>query len=335
MHDLNIQPATQNVCRSKWQEGTASRARSRLLGFLDRCAARMERGYRAGGEPIVDPAVRMMAAYRAAVGDVGWRTAVREIRAHPTVAHFYADPYTLHGFQKPRGYPGDAVLLDFIYGGGTSSPYVERASPLGAAIYRECNAHPSSGAVRKRRDYLGRRIVSLSHQGRRPEILSVACGHLREADAFRRAAGAAHPGRFVAMDQDPATLEVALSDHRELPIEPYRGSVLTLLRTGNPLGTFDLIYSAGLYDYLSDDLALRLTAKLASMLKPGGRLLIANMMPQLPGAGYMEAVMDWWLVYRTLPQIQNLSSGLSPEYRVTTHRRPFVGYVEIEKGQSR
>jgi hypothetical protein len=103
---------------------------------------------------------------------------------------------------------------------------------------------------------------------------------------------------------------VALSDHRELPIEPYRGSLLTLLRPGNPLGTFDLIYSAGLYDYLSADVALRLTAKLATMLKPEGRLLIANMLPGLPArrtvhgsadglvAGLSNAAPDQELVFR-------------------------------------
>ena len=51
----------------------------------------MERGYRAGGQPILDPTVRLMAAYRAALGEVEWR-AVREIRAHPAVARFYEDP---------------------------------------------------------------------------------------------------------------------------------------------------------------------------------------------------------------------------------------------------
>jgi extracellular factor (EF) 3-hydroxypalmitic acid methyl ester biosynthesis protein len=334
MSDYTIPQASACVRWSKANLG-ASRARSRLLAFLDRCRVTMERGCSTTREPLVDPAVRLMAGYREALGPEEWRSAIREIREHPTIRYFYEDPYTAHGFHKPRGYPGDAVLLDFIYGGGTSSPFVERASALGKAIYYECNAHPSSRAIRSRRDYLGHRVVSLCRNGRRPEILSVACGHLREADAFRLATGAGHPGRYVAMDQDPATLEVALSEYSELALEPYRGSVLSLLRPGNPLDTFDLIYTAGLYDYLSAEVALRLTAKLATLLKPRGRLLIANMLPELPGAGYMEAVMDWWLVYRSLSEIKDLSRGLGPGYRVTTRRRPFVGYLEIENGESK
>lgn len=197
---------------------------------------------------------------------------------------------------------------------------------------------PSFVAIRNRRDYLSSRLAALCRTGGRPHILSVACGHLREADSLDSAIlesailnSAIRPGRFVALDQDPATLEVAKSDHRGIGIEPVQASVLTLLRSGPELGAFDFIYSAGLYDYLSDDVARRLTAKLAGMLNPHGRLLIANMLPELPAAAYMEAVMDWTLVYRTLPQVKNLAGAA---HRVVTFERPFIAYMEIENGDS-
>jgi hypothetical protein len=73
------------------------------------------------------------------------------------------------------------------------------------------------------------------------------------------------------------------------------------------LGRFELIYSAGLYDYLPDALARRLTARLVQMLAPGGRLLIANFVPGGSGRGYMELFMDWTLVLRTPAQMQALA----------------------------
>jgi SAM-dependent methyltransferase len=126
-------------------------------------------------------------------------------------------------------------------------------------------------------------------------------------------------------------LATAQADHRALPLNARQISVLDLLRGGQQLGAFDLIYSAGLYDYLSDTTARRLTRQLAGMLKPGGHLLIANMLPGLPAAAYMEAVMDWWLIYRTLAQFAALSSDLGSAYRVTTHTGPYVAYIDIAK----
>ena len=34
---------------------------------------------------------------------------------HPIQSLLHQDPLTLRSFSKPRGYPGDAVILDFIY----------------------------------------------------------------------------------------------------------------------------------------------------------------------------------------------------------------------------
>jgi extracellular factor (EF) 3-hydroxypalmitic acid methyl ester biosynthesis protein len=310
--------------------GTPQKAQ--LLRLLDRCAADLENCDGPLSRPIVTPIASALSEYRNAISGDEWLESIRsELQPHPILARLHEDPYSSYGFRKPRGYAGDAVLLDFIYGGSANSVLVENASPLGAALYRECMQHPSFLAIRSRRDYLRDRLAALCRSGSRPHILSVACGHLREADSLYRAI---RPGRFVALDQDPVTLEVAQSEHRGIGVELVEASVLKLLRSGRELGAFDFIYSAGLYDYLSDDVARRLTAKLAGMLNPGGRLLVANMLPELPSAAYMEAVMDWWLVYRPLHQLKNLAGGLGSAHRVVTYLRPFIAYIEIENGDA-
>jgi len=316
--------------------GRASDARSRLFTFLDRRAGRLESRSHAAAGRIAAPTARLLAAYRSALSRDEWRAAiVSEIRPHPILAYLHEDPFSSHGFRKPRGYEGDAVLLDFVYGGGASSVWVENATPLGAALYRECVRHPSFAALRARRDYLGVELAASCAAARRPEILSVACGHLREATVLHGKRSDALPGRLVALDQDPETLATAQADHASLPLDARQISVLALLRGDQQLGQFDFIYLAGLYDYLSDDTARRLTRQLTDMLKPGGRLLTANMLPDLPAAAYMEAVMDWWLIYRTLAEFETLSLDLGPGYRVASHTGPYVGYVNIEKERAR
>ena len=319
------------VARSRpWIRKQWGHEKSRLLRVLDRYAAE----FRAGciSQPITTPVASALAGYRNRVPAEEWReTVARDLRPHPIIPLLHQDPYSSYGFRKPRGYPGDAVLLDFMYGGGASSELVKAASHVGAVLYDECRRHPSFAAVRGRRDYLAQRLGALCESGR-PHILSVACGHMREAAMLDAANAATRPGRFVALDQDAVTLQVVRADHAVLSPEPVQASVLALLRSGHEIGTFDFIYSAGLYDYLSDDVARRLTVRLAGMLKPNGCLLVANMLPNLPAAGYMETVMDWWLIYRTIRQLRSVSGDVRAA-TVIAHRRPHVGYIEIVNGK--
>ncbi len=306
-----------------------TRRRAHLLCAMDQYAEDLA----AGRYSAVANIAGALAVYRAQVSHEEWRETVeRDLRPHAITSLLHQDPYSSYGFRKPRGYAGDAVLLDFIYGGGASASLVASASTEGIAIYRQCLRHPSTAAIRARRDHLASRLTALYRSGKRPRVLSVACGHLREAGRLERAGVAAAPGRFVALDQDADTLEVALGDHPSLPIEPVQQSAFTLLRSGHQLGTFDFIYSAGLYDYLSDDFASRLTAKLTAMLKPNGRLLIANMLADFPGAAYMEAIMDWWLIYRTTAQFKRLANRAVDVKRVRVYAKRHVVYMEIVKG---
>jgi extracellular factor (EF) 3-hydroxypalmitic acid methyl ester biosynthesis protein len=78
------------------------------------------------------------------------------------------------------------------------------------------------------------------------------------------------------------------------------------------LSDLDLIYCAGLYDYLSDLLGTRLTSILYSGLRPGGRLLLGNLVEAPDTTWVMDFVMDWSLNYRTDESMLALASRLSP-----------------------
>jgi chemotaxis methyl-accepting protein methylase len=86
--------------------------------------------------------------------------------------------------------------------------------------------------------------------------------------------------------------------------------VRELIRSGNVLGRFDFIYVLGLYDYLSEEAGGRLLRRLFGMLNPGGKVWIANFSGDPWSVGYMEAMMDWWLVYRSPEQMAEFRSVL-------------------------
>ena len=91
-------------------------------------------------------------------------------------------------------------------------------------------------------------------------------------------------------------------------MEVREGSALGLIRTGREeFGRFDFIYALGLYDYLSDEAGRRLLSAAVEMLNPGGRVWVANFTEDLWSSGYMEAVMDWWLVYRSESSLASMT----------------------------
>ena len=245
-----------------------------------------------------------------------WRGLVeRQVRQHPVLGIIHQAPFTQRAFAKPRGYPGDAVTLDYIYG-------LERpvsASDVVRRLYAWEFQTPSCRSVRARKALLAEQIDAAGARTPRPRIMSLACGHLREAsDAMLlldRGAGA-----FFAVDQDAESLATVAAEFSDYGVNAVQGSVRGVLAGKVAYRNLDLVYAAGLYDYLADSLAVALTARLFSMLGSGGRLLVPNFNPSLRDIGYLEAFMDWWLLYRDDDDMQRLVAAI-PEADLAESRQ--------------
>ena len=213
-----------------------------------------------------------LAHLRGVVSRDDWAALCRDVfLPHPLSEVLLADPLTRRALEKPRGYAGDAIMMDMIYSEGEFGPGWMKATGLGSAIHRFILSRPTSEGVRGRRRVIAGHIEALTRDRHNVEVLSVACGHLREARLVS-ASAARNIRRLTAFDQDEESLrEVS----RSLPgwaIEEVPGSIRRLIVGGEDLGSYDLIYSLGLYDYLAQPAAERLTASLFKLLKPGGRL---------------------------------------------------------------
>jgi extracellular factor (EF) 3-hydroxypalmitic acid methyl ester biosynthesis protein len=234
-----------------------------------------------------------------------WCEVARSVREHALFKHAQEEPVTHRAFSKPRGYAGDAVTMDLLYRSAPEATEIGAAPPerLGRLLLDQA---PAIG-VRERRSSMARTLERLGRRNVGSEVLSVACGHMREAG--KTPPSGAGIARLVGLDQDGRSLSEVRRSLRGRPVETVERSVRTLLRGEAGLGRFDLIYSMGLYDYLEERTAQRLTRVLFDQLRPGGRLMIANFLP-IPMRGYMEAFMDWWLVYRTPTDLARLTMDL-------------------------
>ncbi|TMP91145.1 MAG: class I SAM-dependent methyltransferase [Verrucomicrobia bacterium] len=221
--------------------------------------------------------------------------------------------------------------LRLIYTGDYRPLSAVPVTELGDAIFRYTIQCKAPKAVRIRRDFLVTQIDEVCESIPSAHILSVACGHLREAELSDSVQSRAF-GRFVALDQDPDSLKVVTQTCGALGVEAVRGSVKTLLSGSLVSDKFDFIYTAGLYDYLEQRLAQRLTEKLFEMLRPRGRLLIANYLPDLEDVGYMETYADWRLIYRDAAAMRRLTETIAApiaSVRIFPDTSQTVVYLEL------
>ena len=262
-----------------------------------------------------------------------WKQLINRGRNHSLCQIVHEDPFTRRAFEKPRGYAGDAVMMDYIYS-HESDFTIPDASPTGQAIFQYTTAAPASAGVRERRRHIAALLDRLGNHSPGRDVLAVACGHLREVNLSSEVRLGSF-GRFLALDADPASLDEVGAQYGRFGIKPIQADVRRMLSGRTDLGSFDLIYSTGLYDYLNDSIARRLTTNLFRDLRPGGQLVIANFLPEIRDVGYMEMFMDWHLVYRTRSDMLALADTIDEtelkEIRIRSEDNQNIIFLELTK----
>jgi len=87
-------------------------------------------------------------------------------------------------------------------------------------------------------------------------------------------------------------------------------------------GAFDLVYSCGLFDYLQLPSGVSLCRSLFSLVAPGGRLYVGNMVPSCASRWVMELHLDWFLVYRERSQMLEMGRMAAPGFAAEMVEEP-------------
>lgn len=245
------------------------------------------------------------------------RNTLRQHKLHKTLM---LDPFVAHAFDKPRGYAGDAGLIDLIY--DQTPP--EGTCDLGHQLFEVTTAFPVSRAVRERLSHASTTLARKINTGQ--SVLALACGHLREADGLV----GEDLSRLVAVDQDPVSIARIRAVHGDA-IATREANVLSYLRAAAREGErFDFIYTLGLTDYF-DDRAMSLLHHLMNRcLNPGGSILIANFLPDHIAAGWMDAVMDWQLIYRDETELHGFAAEVEMESRTWRDSTQSIAWCEMK-----
>jgi extracellular factor (EF) 3-hydroxypalmitic acid methyl ester biosynthesis protein len=230
-------------------------------------------------------------------------------------------PFNYRTYTKPLGYAGDYQMVNMIL----------RNRPEGPSLYAKLvNSFTLSMAPaeahRNRIDLLVEWLTAEAERGaaeKRPlRILNVGCGPAAEVERLIRGGAPIDHCEFQLVDFNEETLEYArdriekaITDTGSgVTVEYRHQSIHGLLkeaarRRDEPEPTHDVVYCAGLFDYLSDRICQRLLALFDSWVKPGGVTIASNVDPSNPIRFYMEYLLEWSLHYRTQAELKALAPG--------------------------
>jgi extracellular factor (EF) 3-hydroxypalmitic acid methyl ester biosynthesis protein len=241
---------------------------------------------------------------------------------------------------KPRGYAGDAEMMRLIYENAHVGRYV-----FNQLLHKHAVEMPSAEAVRLRRRYVPevlREIRARFPEARPFRFLSIASGPAWELQDIFTAAADVERLACVLLDQDPEALDAAREQAARIEgalgarpnVEYVNDSVRTMLRTrdlAGRLGRCELVYSMGLFDYLTPPVARAVLAKAYELVRPGGALLVGNYHVDNPGRVYMDYWMDWPLYYRTEQSMLELAAGLGGRATVTLDQTRCQLFLRLER----
>lgn len=249
-----------------------------------------------------------------------WPDARETFRNHPLCSKLLLDPYCAHSARRPRGYAGDADLIDMIY---TRRPPAG-GTPAGLDLFATSIEFQASEGVRKRRDFAESELLKAHKAGKR--ILSLACGHFREGTLLI----GQDLGNITVVDQDQLSLDVVRADHGHR-LNCVEANVIRFLKSAALRGEqWDYIYTLGLTDYF-DERAMALFHKLLKpCLAPDGHILLANFVPDHLAVGWMDAVMDWQLICRTEQDLENHARAVGFTPRTWRDETDSIAYCEMK-----
>lgn len=260
---------------------------------------------------------------------------------HPLIL---CSPFVHRSFTKPLGYAGDYQMVNMML-----FPPLDGASTYAKVVNTWCLRQGAPAAHRNRIDML----IEILHKesarvANRPEplkIMNIGCGPAAEIQQFVREDPLSAHCDFRLMDFNEETIAYADRRIKEAIQSSGRATKVTFmhksvdellkevagLKETLPPNSYDLVYCAGLFDYLSDRTCKRLMQQFYTWAAPGGLVVGTNVHKNNPVRHFMEHLMEWHLIYRDEAKM----AALAPVPGVVRCDISGINvFVEVRKGES-
>lgn len=228
------------------------------------------------------------------------------------------NPNTIIGFSytKPFGYNGDFFIIEKIY-----QQYVNPSEK-----YKKWDeffhTFPAAIAVVNRKalaiEVLSR--LNSDANGVRKEVMILGSGPVTEVHEYFHRNKENHLF-FDLLDLDKRAIAYAKQKHRQNldHMKFYNQNVIRF----SPEKKYDLIWSAGLFDYFKDKHFVYMVKKYYEFVKEGGEMIIGNFNTRNPSRKIMEVLGDWFLYHRSEEELIAFAvrAGI-PEEKVEVIKEP-------------
>ncbi len=220
-------------------------------------------------------------------------------------------PGTIIGFSytKPFGYNGDFFIIEKIY-----QHYVN-PDPNCRKWDEFFHRLPAAIAVVNRKKLAISMLKELNEgSGNHPkQVLILGSGPVTEVNEYLKET----PGNSISfdlIDLDQRAIDYARQKNKEYLhcLNFYNKNVIRF----NPDKKYDLIWSAGLFDYFKDKHFVYLLKRYYDLVVPGGQMVIGNFSTENPSRKIMEVLGDWFLYHRSEEGLKEfaLRAGIDPEH---------------------
>jgi extracellular factor (EF) 3-hydroxypalmitic acid methyl ester biosynthesis protein len=282
--------------------------------------------------------------------DEGSRPAYRILARRLLHPLLLCSPFLYRTYRKPLGYAGDYEMVNMI----SRDPF-EGPTFYAKLVNLWFLKQPPAEAHRNRIQFLQEKIddvvIKAVAEGRRACVYNLGCGPALELQDYLASRAYSDHADFVLVDFNEETLTYAKtkisaikkSQHRSAEFEFIKKSVNQVLKEASAGiqtsrvddSRYDLVYCAGLYDYLTDAVCRRLSTQLYRLVRPGGLLLTTNVHSSNPWPMVMDFIMDWHLIYRTADEMlaTNPVNASVEDMRVSSDCTGVNIYSEIFKPQ--
>ena len=212
------------------------------------------------------------------------------------------NPGSLFGFSytKPFGYSGDFSIIDKIY-----QHYVNPDER-----YRKWDEFLHSAgafnAVRNRKTLAVKILEELNDKamGLQQDVLILGSGPATETfEFFEKHSDSSLI--FEMLDMDKSAIAYAKRKNRKY-LDRMTFHNANVIRF-NPERKFDLIWSAGLFDYFKGKHFVYLLKKYYEYLNDDGEMIIGNFNVENPSRRSMEIMGDWFLYHRSVDELKHFA----------------------------